>query len=259
MSASTLPSKETLTAYVDGELPPEEMTRIAALLTQHAGLQAYVTRQQALRSRLDAAFLPVLAQAVPERLQRAAQQTPPSLAVQIVSEVAQWRSSLYPLFSWRTAIPATAALALGLTVGVALERSAPSQRQFLQGASSGQVLAQGALAYALDQQLASDDNRASAARIGVSFRDKSGKACRTFILDGDAASLSGVACHTDGGWIVAALVSAAQRPAAQTPYQMAGAEMPAVIRSTVNALISGAPFDAAGERKARDNHWSSSR
>jgi len=254
MSEAPKPTRDTLIAFVDGELSPEEMTRVAALLAQHADLRTYVARQQALRNRLDESFSPFLAHPVPLRLQQAAQRTPRSWVATFSKAAAQWRGGFQNMLSWRVALPVGAALALGLIVGVAIERASPVPSLY-----NGQVVAQGALAYALSEQLASEDNRAGPARVGISFRDKLGQDCRTFTLDANTIATSGVACHSGGTWVIAALTSAPQVNNPQAPYQMAGAAMPATIRNTVNAMIAGAPFDAAAERRARARGWRGAR
>jgi len=254
MSEAAKPSRETLTAYVDGELPPEEMTRVATLLAQHADLQAYVARQQALRDRLDESFSPFFAQPVPLRLQQAARQAPLSWVTNLSSAAARWRAGFQGMRSWRVALPASAALALGLLLGVAIEREGSEPDM-----SNRQVVAQGILAHALSEQLASEDNHASPARVGISFRDKRGENCRTFTLDATATATSGIACRSAGAWVIATLASAPQATGPQAQYQMAGAEMPAIIRNTVNAMIAGLPFDAAAERRARARDWRDAR
>ena len=254
MSETPKPSRETLTAYVDGELSPEEMTRVTALLAQHADLQAYVARQQALRNRLDESFSPFFAQPVPLRLQQAAQRTPLSWVANFLKAVAPWRGGFQNLLAWRVALPAGAALALGLIVGVAIERASQVPSMY-----NGQVVAQGALADALSEQLASEDNRAGPARVGISFRDKRGQDCRTFTLDANTIATSGIACRSSGTWVIAALASAPQESNPQAPYQMAGAELPAIIRNTVNVMIAGEPFDGAAERRARARNWRGAR
>ena len=62
------PTRETLNAFVDGELPPREMERIAALLGQRPDLEAYVAQQEKLRAQMKQAFDSVVAAPVPPRL-----------------------------------------------------------------------------------------------------------------------------------------------------------------------------------------------
>ena len=62
-------SRETLMAFVDGELTPEEERRVAAEIATNSALAAYVEEQRALRAKLSADFVPVLAAPVPEQFE----------------------------------------------------------------------------------------------------------------------------------------------------------------------------------------------
>jgi hypothetical protein len=138
------------------------------------------------------------------------------------------------------------ALALGLVIGVVLR---PAKDLAIN--ASGQLVAQGALGEALDRKLASTGYDGNGPRIGISFRDKAGEACRTF----SNSTASGVACRRNDAWVVGTLVETApENPGAS--YRMAGSQMPDAVRGAVAAIMDGAPFDAAAERAARDRGWS---
>ncbi|MBN9544760.1 MAG: hypothetical protein J0I19_04755 [Alphaproteobacteria bacterium] len=230
------PTRETLSAFIDGELPPKEMERIAALLATRPDLDAWVRQQETLRAGMKSALSDLAAAPPPERLVRIAQTTPIS-----------WRWRLGRAGQGailRTWIPAGATLALGLLIGIGLVPPGDI------GSRGGQVVAQGALASALNGKLASDNGAGSGPRIGVSFRDHDGRYCRSFDADGQ----SGFACHGSRGWDIAML---AARPNAEAsgPYRMAGSEMPDAIRAAIAARIQGEPFDIKAEKAARDRGW----
>src|SRR5262249_48956798 len=113
-------------------------------------------------------------------------------------------------------------------------------------ADANGMAAHGALTQALENQLAA--NNAGAIRIGVSFRARDGSFCRTFSTDETA----GLACRVADAWRIA-IAQESARSSAQ--YQQAGSETPAAIRDAVAARISGDPLDAAGEARARAEHW----
>lgn len=242
-------SRETLDNYIDGELAPQDMTRVAALLAERADLKSYVDRQLALRNRLSDSFAPLMAEQIPDQLQQVLGATP-------TENSTVWRAQLGKYLSWNVAIPVAASLAFGLIVGIAIERSEQTELAIVRSSQSGQVLAQGELASALSEQLASSDQSNRQARIGISFRSRSGLDCRTFEWLGDTTASNGVACRTGDIWAVAALATSARTANDQAPYQMAGSAMPDSIRNIVNEMIAGAPYDAAGERAARTAHWS---
>jgi hypothetical protein len=227
------PTKEMLNAFIDGELEPKEMEHIAALLATRPDLDAWVRRQEALRVGMKNAFSDLLSTPPPERLVQAARTAPLS-----------WRWRIKRFATMRVLAPAGAMLALGLVIGVALQ---PPSEIVTRG---GQVMAEGALANALNDRLTSDGYAGAGQRIGISFRNRDGRDCRTF----EAGTQSGLACHGDKGWAIALLTA---RPNAESSgaYRMAGSEMPDAIRAAVTASIAGEPFDAAAERAARDRGW----
>lgn len=228
-------SHETLNAFVDGELPPAEMARIAALLPLRPELEAYVRRQEKLRAILKMESL--LRAPVPDRLVRTAQTAPVS---------ARWRlrtALQHRPLGW-IASAAGAALAVGLVIGMALQPARDI------GLSGGTMIAQGSLANALDNRLASSGYDGTGPRIGISFRSRDGRDCRTFEIKDNA----GLACHRAHSWQITALAAHARESTGA--YRMAGSEMPDMIRQAVEASITGAPFDAAAEERARASGWS---
>jgi hypothetical protein len=243
------PTREELSSFIDRELDPAEMSKIAAEIERSPDLQNYVDQQERLIESLQAVFAPLMEQPVPEKLIHSAATAPVSLRMRMRNLLLP-RSSARAGTILRFAVPATALL-LGLFVGIGVERSATSE--FAVSPVTGQVIARADLAQVLDSQLASEP-QSGIAQIGISFRSKTGDACRTFGLAGTAAHTDGVACHHAGEWQVGALVSGA-KTASATNYQLAGSEMPAAIRAAVEAQISGEPFDSAAELRARDRGW----
>ena len=134
-----------------------------------------------------------------------------------------------------------ASLVLGLGIGH-LSR-APSGPVAMRGDT---LIAQGALASALDSQLASAQ-QGTAIRIGLSFQRKGGGWCRSF--DGDA--VAGVACREERGWQVQQLVPGSGQGGAYRQASSADAR----VMATVDALMVGAPADAAKEAAAKAKGW----
>lgn len=219
---------EMLMAYVDDELAPDQRESFERRLAADPALQQAVARQRALRARLAAAFDPVLEEPVPLSL---------TLAAQAANEPRRG--------GWRA--PQWAAMAACLALGVIAGRAAWPTSGALE-TREGALVVHGALARALDQQLAAD---AGPVRIGVSFRSTDGRWCRTFQSAPDR--LAGLACREPQGWAARAL--ATWRPQPQAGYRTAGSETPAPVLAAVDAAISGAPLDAAAERAARDRGW----
>jgi len=220
--------KELLTRFADGELPPEELSRIAGLLAHDAEAHAFVQRQEKIRRLLRARFEP-LGREIPERLKQTVRTAPLSWRWRLRRQAVLW-----------LAAPAIALAAVLLIVfGVAPDRF------FNRGEFAG-----GALAQALDRQLAAQTPAPGAPAIGLSFRNKDGRDCRTFTKDGDA----GLACHEDSGWRIQ-LQTHMAREDGGAAYRMASGAMPAPLMAAVKAEMDGTPFNADAEKKARDAGW----
>lgn len=237
--------KETLMAYVDGELTPEDARRVEAEIAVRPDLKDFVDQQLALRHAFARSFDTILDAPLPEHLLAAAAQ-PPSLvwrAMQALKALATRRALIW------SAVPA-AALACGVAVGVLITAQGSADIVFAHGG----LVARGALSNALSNALSGQPVRTAEAQTGLSFRDKAGRYCRTFATGG-GASLAGVACHEDGAWHIAALAEPAKEENAGTAYALSGSTMPDAIRSAVRGMIAGVPLDAAAEKKARAHGW----
>jgi hypothetical protein len=133
----------------------------------------------------------------------------------------------------RLGLPQWAAMAACLVLGVFAGRLAlPTQTALDRQLSSG---------------LAAEDGPI---RIGLTFKDKVGRYCRTFQSDPDR--LAGLSCREGGRWRLQA--AAAFAPAA-SDYRTAGSGIPTAVLAAVDDLRAGDPLDAAAERAARDHGW----
>jgi hypothetical protein len=233
-------NREILDRFVDGELSPKEMAEIAEALVCHPDLSAYVAEQERLRSLMRARYRD-LDETMPPRLIHATLTAP-------VSRRWRLRQFLSRRFLIWQFLQAGAMLAAGLALGVVLKP--PSDFTVLQ---SGAVMASGALGHVLDTQLAAAVVDSGPA-IGISFRDKAGEDCRTF-SNGESV---GLACHRGSAWAVDTLI---RRNAEDTraTYHMAATDMPDALRRIVEGRITGAPFDAMRETRARSDGWRGAR
>ncbi len=245
------PTQEKLDAFVDGELPMDETRAIEVLLITRPDLKTYVERQHRLRQTLTDAFSPLMDEAIPQRLRDAVMSTRAASGLQAQSWLRVLGETVTDAnFLLLSVVPTAAELACGLLIGVVLQHGTPSD---FVTTSAGQMVAQGKLADALTNRLASAGTSASGPHIGVSFRNRNGQDCRSFTIPGTNASTAGVACRAGDGWVVAALTAAPGK--SRSAYQQAGSDMPPVIRDVVSSMIAGEAFDAAAERAARDRGW----
>jgi hypothetical protein len=243
--------EDMLTAYVDGELDAESRARVERAIAEDPGLAARVARHRALRTRLHSSFNGVLREPVPERLLAATRATAPSQAD--IIDLARARAQRAHPARGLT-LPRWAALAasgvLGVIAGLMLQRWPGGT---LTEYRDGVVLARGALANALTDQLAA--NASGAVAVGLTFRDKSGNYCRTFAVE-QSRPLAGLACHQGADWQVLDLMSMDNAGGASPPnYRLAASALPAPLLAAVNERINGVALDAQAEAAARSAHW----
>lgn len=231
------PTNEMLMAFADGELEGPERAAVEAAMAADPEVARAVERHRALRARLAVAWDDVMAEPVPARL-AATLAAPAAPVVDLASRRAPRR------FGPPVWLAAAASLVVGVSVGLFVLRG--PQSPF--GTEDGVLVAQGALAQALDHRLAAEGSTAGV-RLGLSFRDRQGAYCRTFSLE-DGVPLAGLACRGGEGWQLRVL--AASEPAGEL---RTAAAMPQAVLSTVDAAIAGEPLDARAEAAARDAGW----
>jgi hypothetical protein len=223
-------------AWLDGELAEPQASAMAAKVAADPALSAFAAEHRALGARLSNSFAPIVDAPVPERLQQAAR---PSADV---LDFAAARERRRPL-SWSVrGFALAASLALGLTIGALLPRDGGGPFR----AEGGQLVASGALGTALDRQLASAGAEGGV-RIGLSFRDRDGRYCRTFT----ATNQTGLACRGDDAWQIEGLIGASKE---QGDYRQASGFDPA-LGDLVDRRIAGEPLDPAQEAAARQKGW----
>jgi anti-sigma-K factor RskA len=244
---------DMLTAYVDGELSAEDRARVEAAMRAEPDVARRVAEHQQLRTSLRTAFDGVLREPVPERLVAAARGDAGTGSVadfgaaKRAREATQARSE-GRRWSW----PEWGAMAASVLIGVIVTRVAvrsPEATPFV--SRQGELVAQGTLADALSNQLASTQPRNAATQVGVSFRSKAGPYCRSFTMrEGEA--VTGLACRAGDAWRIDVL---ARSDPATGDYTPAASALPAAVLSAVEQQIDGEPLDAASEARARESGW----
>lgn len=254
MSSVMTISDQTLMAYVDGELDAETRAAVEASMASDPGVAKRVARQRALRKKLRAEYDRVLAEAVPDRLLATARTAPAAPPEATVTDLARARARRAAhaghRWSWPQWGAVAASLVLGVLLGQALLRS-PGAGPI--DARDGRLVAQGALAEALSEQLASSQAIDARIGMGLSFRSRSGDYCRTFVLR-EGPGLAGLACRERNDWVVQ-MIAPNEAPTAAGDYRMAGAELPLLVLKAVEEHIQGDPLDTDGEAAARASDW----
>lgn len=222
-----------LIAWVDGELDEVTRRRVDRAVAEDPALAERLALHRRLRERVSGHYAPIEAEPVPAAMASLLENSGKVVPFARPS-ASRWRN-------WGMVGAVAASMVLGLGIGH-LSR-APSGPIAVQ---DGTLVAQGPLASALDSQLASAQQDA-AIRIGLSFRRKGGGWCRSFA--GDA--VAGVACRGERGWQVQQLLPGSDPGGAYRQASSADIR----VMATVDALMEGAPADAAQEAAAREKGW----
>jgi hypothetical protein len=241
-------SDDTLMAFADGELDPATRAAIEQAMRTDPDVAAAVARHRALRVDVAAAFAGILDEPVPARLQPAAPAPAPVPVLSLDAARAE-RAAAAARRKWSW--PEWGALAAMLVVGVLAGRTIPGGSAPAIAGNGSQVVAQGALASALDSQVGGKaDGRV---KVGVSFAARDGAYCRGFVM----GSSAGLACRAAGQWRIPVLTETT--PEATGGYRQAGSALPPAVLDAIDERIAGKPLDAAGEEAARSRGWQSAR
>jgi hypothetical protein len=249
-------SDELLAAYVAGELEGAERARVEQAISQDSQLAQRVAHERALRERRRGALDGALQEAVPKRVAQSARlaASGPAQVIDLARVRAERarRGGQRGVKVRRFAIAAS--LLAGLVVGALIQRlSTPGA---LTEFHDGSLLARGALARALNEQLAGAAMAGVAVRVGLSFKARSGNYCRTFALGGTRL-LTGLACREQEQWQVLTLVAGEPGSAGGTGQapRMGLSSLPPALLQAVNERTSGEPLNAAAEARARSDGW----
>ena len=190
---------------------------------------------KAERHRMAAAFDDVLHEPVPDRLKTLLAEPAPQV-VDLGAVRAQRRS----MPSWAAWGGMAATLLLGTLIGT---RLAPPG-----GDAQARLVATGAVAQALDHQLASAPGGAVA--VQISFKARDGRYCRSF----STTTAAGLACReADGAWALQQVAAVTAAPGGG--MRQAASSLPPAVLGAVDALIAGEAFGPEQERAARDAGW----
>ena len=246
-------------AFLDGELAPGEAALVEAAIAGDPLLAARVKTARALKAALGAAYDGALEEAPPERLLAAVRGETQTRSAQVIS-LAERRTKKEkqpgaPASARWGAIAACLAIVI---VGGGLFLARPSGGGgggggLIGARADGALEARGALAVALQDQLASSPRGDAPVRIGVSFQSHDGDYCRTFRTHGGAPT-AGLACRDAEGWQVR-VVMTDTTPAATGTYQTAAASTPTPVADAIEAMIKGEALDADGEVRAKAAGW----
>lgn len=219
---------ETLMAYADGELNPIEAKRVEQAIADDPALANQIERHRALAASLREAMAPVERAPLPvgvEAMLRGSAKVVPLTSRPVRSERPFW----------------IGAVAASLVAGfLAAPFVMPHGDLAIE---NGRTLARGDMARALDTQLASTQPDTASVRIGVTFRDKAQRLCRSF----ERGATGGIACTSGKDWQIERLYGGMTGQGAE--YRQAGSPA-AELMAQAQVMMLGDPLDAADEAAA---------
>lgn len=188
---------QKLSAYIDGELPPEEMSRVAAAVSADPAVAMRLAKLRRADDMLRE--LSELPEPEADGLRPRTKGPAPRLAAQ-------------PRRVMLMAASALLMLAAGAAVGRLTSPGPPVEFN-----AGGGMLAQAELAEALGRQRSGASQ--GPIQISMSFRALDGALCRHFVV---RTSTEGLACRDQGRWRIEALAEVQDRAV----FRTAGAESP---------------------------------
>lgn len=277
MSALDEHDRIAVMAYVDGEMPADDVALFEPRLALEPALADAVARERALRASLQSAYAPVLDEpmpaslldllAIPDAAAKAATihlvaaPAPAAAANEALPAGANDAARAALPHARRWAWPQFGAMAASLVLGLLFgarwlaPHPAPGGDTLaLAVAPDGAITAQGALRGALEHDVAGtvlDPN--AKVGVGLTFRDHAKQYCRTFTLDSES---SGIACRQADGWVVAHLEHGRNaRAGEQGGYRTAASALSPTLLQAIDAMRDGDTLDAAAETAAKAKGW----
>lgn len=229
---------EEFFAWLDSELEGEAAARVAARVAASPELAAKAERHRKLAAGLKHAFEPVMEGG------SAAPRFESSEVIDFGAKAAasDRRRRWFAVPQWAAM---AASLAIGIFAGTQIAGRGGSVSPV--AVEEGRLVAGAALAKSLDTRLASAP-RNDGPRIALTFRDASGRICRSFT---DVAA-SGLVCRNGEQWRLEGLFQAPEGQAGA--YRMAAGEDPR-LGAMIDERITGEPFDAVQEKAALERGW----
>lgn len=237
-------SEERLSAFIEGDLSPDERAAVEAAIAEDPALAQRVRAERALRARI-------------ARLHRTAKDQPPSdrliaigrgeggraaelidLGAARAKRVRQRRAPVIRKWSRRAALAGVALLGVFVIAELLIT---PGQTPLI-AAADGALVARGELAQTLTNRLSATTPANAALHVGPSFLSTDKVYCRGFAMGG-GAGLVGVACREPGGWRIRLTADASS--AASPTYH-----------ASLAAMMVGQPLSPQAEAAARAKGWS---
>lgn len=234
-------SDETLSAFLDAELPADEMESLRELLIVDESLANRLAELAMVDERIAHHYSSIDARPMPSAVTQLLTQEPPASATIITFPL--WKRFQHRL-QQHAAIAACTALALGF----GFAQLVPMNNQ-------ENVSDWNAIAHTLDGTTSGTENTlADGKRIKprLTFINHDGNYCRQFTVIDNNTSAENIACHIKGDW---QLTMTLYNGKAQQNGDYQTATGSSLLDSALDAMMSGDAFDAQAESQVIDRHW----
>lgn len=261
---------ETLMAFVDGELGPDDSERVERALELDETLRKRVDAFALTGRDLGELFAQPLHEPVPEALLQTVQDAAARREARIRSEgwLGRMRESLAGLMTppamMATGTAAAAVVAIGLGFSVWGPETPTGEQHALLLKDGEQLWARGALLDALEttvsgdsKPLAETEEVEGSVLPVLTFKDKAGRFCREYAVAGTAdANALGIACReSDGRWEVEIHAAQAKTPETGDTFKPASGTTAGHLQAVVDDMIAGEPLSLDQEEGAIGAGW----
>jgi hypothetical protein len=242
---------EILSAFIDGELPAEEMEEVRREIEKSAALAARVEALKNADRAVASIYQAIDNEPMPQSVLDLLAAKDGAAASSNVVSFAPRRAGGGARY-WPAALAASVALAAGIGLGV----------QFSAGGAliAGTIDEGNPLFAALETTPSAETVKLSSGRGAtftpvLSFRSQAGDICREFSLSSGARANRAVACRGEGEWTIEFAVAAAPPATDSGAYATASSGLNAAFDSFVDGLIANEPFAPEEEAALIEAGW----
>lgn len=261
---------EKLSAYLDGELPSEEMDRITDEIATDQTLVARLETLRASDAWLSRQFAaadekPIRADTLDLIKQFDNKQTSTQVKAQENSNVvtlkpnSRWASMTEHL-SWGHAVAASVALFIGVGAGWQLGETGRSGSDFATLQTAGLILPASPLYDVLETtpslETVSLDRETATATALMTFESTDGGYCRELQISTASSHSRSIACRTGVNWLVkATIASSGPAPTSGSDFIPASSAESALIDQTVVSLMKDDALSSKDESRLISKGW----
>lgn len=246
-------SDELLSAYIDGELGPEDAERVRNAIAADEALAARLCQFNHVDALLTEFSRSIDASPLPAEVLARLQAPPPDNVVRLPRRSRWW------------AVTALAAgFVLAVAIGMQLDTDDGHGSGFDAIVRVGPVEPASVLHVALEEVLsdtayAAADEPALTVTPVLSFVSTQQQFCREFRVDAGTRAVRGLACRRDGNWEALKLIDVGAANDGRSDYATATASTDADFDAFVDALVADAPLGADAEARLLREGWSPAR